>query len=82
VIEREPPARLLVVQVAEPEASATPAQPVIVVPPSLKSTVPVAAPALPATLAVNVTAWPNAEGFAEDAIDTDGLAFSDPTVKV
>jgi hypothetical protein len=44
------------VQVAVPELSVTAEQPVIVVVPSLKTTVPVAA--LGATVAVSVKLWP------------------------
>ena len=56
-------------------------QPLIVVPPSLKFTVPVGLPEpLPVTLtvAVSVTNWPNTEGLTDDA--TAALVLALPTV--
>src|SRR5665213_1398887 len=62
----------LVVQLALPPASATPAQPPMTLAPSTKSTVPVATPEPPVTLAVKVTPWPEADGFTEEARPTVG----------
>src|SRR5208337_2661596 len=56
-------ARLLVVQVALPLASATAAQPAIELPPSVKLTLPVGLD--PATVAVKVTLLPNVDGLSE-----------------
>ena len=56
-------------------------QPLIVVPPSLKFTVPVGLPEpLPVTLtvAVSVKNWPNTEGLTDDA--TAVLVLALPTV--
>lgn len=53
-----------VVQLATPAVSGRLAHPVIDVPPSLKSTVPVGLS--PLTVAVNVTECPGAEGFGEE----------------
>ena len=65
MIACEPTERLLVVSVALPPLSV--AEPSVVVP-SMKVTVPVVVPlpgAAAVTVAVNVTDWPNTEGFAE-----------------
>jgi hypothetical protein len=59
-----PAARLEVVQVAVPPLSAWAPQVPIVVPPSLKLTVPVGL--LPLTVAVKVTDCPNVEGLTEE----------------
>ena len=51
-------------QVATSAVSVTPSQPVIVLPLSKKSTVPVGLE--PVTVAVKRTLWPTVEGFSED----------------
>src|SRR5512146_2171897 len=49
--------------------------------PSRKSTVPVGVPALPDTVAVKVTLWPELEGFVDEASETTGFARDDdPTL--
>src|ERR1700676_4285798 len=64
VIECDPTVSVDVVNAAFPALSATVAS---VVAPSLKITVPVGVPEVAAfTVAVNVTAWPNVDGFSED----------------
>ena len=65
MIACEPTASDAVVHCACPTATLTAAQPAIVVPPSLKSTVPVGDE--PLTVAVNVTGSPNVDGFCDDA---------------
>src|SRR5271170_4717062 len=65
---RVPTARLAVLQVAVllpalPAGSATAPQPVSVLPPAVKATLPVGA--LPATVAVNVTLAPTVDGLSE-----------------
>jgi hypothetical protein len=52
-----------ILELAAPAGSAIAPQPVIVVPPSVKATVPVGA--VPATVAVNVTLAPTTDGLAE-----------------
>ena len=52
-----------ILELAAPAGSATAPQPVMVLPPSLKATVPVGA--VPVTDAVKVTLAPTAEGFNE-----------------
>jgi hypothetical protein len=54
---------VVILELAAPAGSTIAPQPVIVVPPSVKRTVPVGA--LPATVAVNVTLAPTSDGFAE-----------------
>src|SRR5437762_1842901 len=44
------------------------------VPPSVKVTVPVGVPAPPLTVAVNVTAWPDSDGFSDEARAVDVAA--------
>src|SRR5216684_2488487 len=64
-----PIASELLLQVADPAASACAPQPVMVVPASLKFTVPVGVPAPGAValmVAVKVTDWPNTDGFADE----------------
>ena len=65
MIQGLPAVRPAVVHVAVPELMTCPAQPAIVTPACLKSTVPVAAAGL--TVAVYVTASPAVEGSNEDA---------------
>jgi hypothetical protein len=71
VIEWLPPEALNdALHVAWPPLSAFAPQPVIVVPPSLKFTVPVGVPdpgATALTVAVKVIDWPVTEGFADEA---------------
>ena len=52
-----------VLELAEPAGSATAPQPVIVLPPSVKATLPVGA--LPVTVAVKLTLAPTSDGLAE-----------------
>jgi hypothetical protein len=52
-----------ILELAAPAGSATAPQPMMVLPPSLKATVPVGA--VPATDAVKVTLAPTVEGFTE-----------------
>src|SRR5947208_2198643 len=61
-----PPGNAEVEQPAAPEASATVEQPAMTLEPSLNIMVPVAVPAAPDTLAVNVTDCPTADGFADE----------------
>src|SRR5437588_7053976 len=73
-----PIARLEVLHVATPAASAWPPQPVIELAPSLKFTVPVRVPAPGAvivTVAVNVTLWPKVDGFTDEVSPVDVLAW-------
>src|SRR5437867_1147228 len=71
-----PTLRLEVAHVATPAASACAPQPVIELAPSLKFTVPLGVPApgtVAFTVAVNVTDWPNTDGFADELrlVDVD-----------
>src|SRR5438067_8227813 len=64
-----PTLKLDVAHVVVPAASACRLQPVMELAPSLKLTVPVGVPtpgATAATVAVNVTLWPNTDGLADD----------------
>jgi hypothetical protein len=68
-MECVPPASVEVVNAAFPAVSATVASVVML---SLKVTVPVGVPELAAfTVAVNVTDWPNVDGFSEDTTAVD-----------
>src|SRR5689334_3580359 len=73
-MECVPLASELAAHCADPAASVVPPHSGLV--PSRNVTVPVGAPAEPVTLAVNVTACPNAEGFAEEASETEGVALA------
>src|ERR1700680_3425296 len=69
VMECVPPVSVDVVNVAFPALSATVASVVAL---SLKVTIPVGVPEVAAvTVAVNVTAWPNVDGFSEDTTAVD-----------
>src|SRR5216683_2348335 len=72
-MECAPTAREAVVSVAMPEESSTPVPRLVA--PSRNVTVPVGVPAGELTVAVKVTGWPNADGFAEDtrAVVVTGL---------
>src|SRR6266404_3839182 len=72
VIECEPPASEDVVKVAWPPLRALVASAVA---PSLNVTVPVGVVLVPVTVAVNVTDWPNTEGFNEEVSDVVVLAL-------
>lgn len=69
LIEWLPEARALVVNVATPLVTATPLARTVL--PSLNDAVPVAE--FGETVSVNVTLWPTAAGFADEAIATVGL---------
>ena len=76
MIEREPTASALVVNVAWPEPSRMPVPRVL--DPSLKVTVPVGVPApglFAVTVAVKVTDCPDTDGLAEELTDVAVLAF-------
>jgi hypothetical protein len=64
VMECAPTAIDEVVHRATPAESVTELHPEIPVPLSLKVTVPEGAPALPVSVAIHVTAWPDIEGFS------------------
>src|SRR2546427_709988 len=80
-----PTLKLDVAHVVVPAASACSPQPVMELAPSLKFTVPVGVPtpgATAATVAVNVTLWPNTDGFADDVsvvVVLDWLTTCDTT---
>jgi hypothetical protein len=69
LIEWLPVARALVVNVATPLVTATPLARTVL--PSLNDAVPVAE--FGETVSVNVTLWPTAAGFADEAIETVGF---------
>src|SRR6185312_3698157 len=77
-MECAPLASVAVLHVARPAESATAEHPARLVPPSLKFTVPVAVPALPVTIALKVTLWPEDDGLAEEVNATDGVASVPP----
>ena len=76
LIECDPVARPAVAHVAAPPERATAAQPEIEAAPSRTVAVPVATPAGPVTLAVNVTDCPAVDGFNDDVTATLALAFT------
>src|SRR5258708_28588829 len=75
-----PPARVAMLNVASP-APCNVADPIVAAP-SLKVTVPVGMPdpVDGVTVAVNVTACPNIEGFGEEVSVIDVAAFAEPGV--
>src|SRR5438105_3092393 len=80
-----PTLSVLVTHVVVPAASACAPQPVTELAPSLKLTVPVGVPApgkLAVTVAVNVTLWPNTDGFADDVSAVLVLAWFTVCVSV
>src|SRR5258708_29333980 len=76
---RAPPARVAMLNVASP-APCNVADPIVAAP-SLKVTVPVGMPdPVDVTVAVNVTACPNIEGFGEEVSVVEVAAFAKPGV--
>src|SRR5689334_2627364 len=80
MIEWVPTESALVVQAADPEDSVTGGHSSAV--PSRNVIVPVAVPPEPVTLAVNVTAWPDTEGFEDEASETVGVVLAPATLNV
>ena len=72
-MECDPTVSVDVVNIALPPLS-VPVPSVVV--PSLNVTVPVGVPDVAATVAVKVTAWPNVEGFSEDATVVELAGFT------
>jgi hypothetical protein len=72
-MECVPTVNVEVVNVADPPLS-VPVPSVTV--PFLNVTVPVGVPEVAVTVAVNVTAWPDVEGFSEDATVVVGTGFT------
>jgi hypothetical protein len=77
-----PAARELIVHNAVPTESVSDVQPAIAVPLSLNVTVPEGVPALPVSVAVKVTAWPEIDGLSVESTRSAGTAALTVWVKV